>query len=77
MTKIDKTAFVAKQNKKAISIKLHPKTIRLLNLLADKTSETKTDYLEAALWLAFSKGHLTDEKLRKQIQKIINMEYPK
>lgn len=66
-----------KKNKKPISVKLHPKTIRLLELLSEKTSETKTDYLESGLWVAFSMGKLTKKKTRDSIMKIIEQEFPK
>lgn len=66
-----------KRNKKPISVKLHPKTIRLLELLSEKTSETKTDYLESGLWIAFSMGKLTKRKTRDSIMKIVEQEFPK
>lgn len=71
------TLIPKRRNKKPISVKLHPKTIRLLELLSEMTTETKTDYLESGLWVAFSMGKLTKKKTRDAILKIVDQEFPK
>lgn len=71
-----KSKFVERTKRKAMSLKLHPKTNKLLELLHSHTGETKTDFLESALWEAFATGRLTDKKTLADIKREIEREYP-
>ena len=73
---MDRSKFVKRTKRKAISIKLHPKTNRLLELLSKQTGITKTEFLETALWEHFALGKLTDKKTLTSIKREVEREYP-
>lgn len=73
---MNRSKFIERTKRKAISVKLHPKTNRLLELLSKQTGITKTEFLETALWECFALGKLTDKKILASIKKEIEREYP-
>jgi predicted transcriptional regulator len=77
MSSVDTAKILTKRNRKAISIKLHPKTLRLLELLSDEIEYNRTYLIESAVWEAFTNGLLTDKKEKLRIEKKIESEFPR
>ncbi len=77
MSSIDESKELVKLNRKAMSIKLHPKTVMLLECLIEETELSKTTLLERALWYTFDKGKWTDSKKSKAvIQELLEKAFP-
>jgi hypothetical protein len=77
MKSVDTSEILTKRNRKAISIKLHPKTLRMLELLTNELELTRTHIIEGAIWEAFTAELLADTKTNQKVNKKISSEFPK
>lgn len=69
-----KPDFLTRQNRDAISIRLHPRSHELIELLMRHTEKTRTNLLEEALWEAFDKKLICSAKQHAEVAKELRKE---